>query len=130
MKRFAYLRDPLFLISSALYAANRWLVRPHVHSPFLRFHFNDFLMMPCALPPLLLMQRWLRLREHDRFPTAGEITLYLIVWSILFEVVGPHFIHRSTGDAWDVVAYFGGALLAGVWWHRDQITRRLRIHEL
>jgi hypothetical protein len=130
VKRFGYLRDPLFLICSSLYAVNRWLIRPHVHSAFLRFHFNDLLLMPCALPPLLLMQRWLRLRQHDEFPTGGEIALYLIVWSILFEVVGPHLMHRATGDIWDVAAYVCGAILAGIWWHRDQIARRFRTHEL
>ena len=130
VKRFGYLRDPLFLICSSLYAVNRWLIRPHVHSTFLRFHFNDLLLMPCALPPLLLMQRWLRLRQHDKFPTGGEITLYLIVWSILFELIGPHLMHRATGDIWDVVAYVAGAILAGIWWHRDQIARRFRTHEL
>ncbi len=129
VKRFDYLRDPLFLGCSSLYAVNRWLVKPHVHNSFLRFHFNDLLLIPCALPPLLLIQRGLRLRTHDKPPTPGEISLYVATWAILFEVVGPHFVRRATGDIRDVVAYFCGAVLAGVWWHRDSIAAKLRKHE-
>jgi hypothetical protein len=28
-----------------------------VHSAFLHDHFNDLLLIPCALPPLLLLER-------------------------------------------------------------------------
>jgi hypothetical protein len=129
VKRFGYLRDGLFLLASSLYALNRWLIKPHVHSPFLRFHFNDLLLIPCALPPLLLIHRLFRLRHHDKIPSFGEISLYVCAWSILFEVVGPHWVHHTTSDPWDVVMYFFGALLAGVWWHRKWLTQRLR-HEL
>ena len=118
MRPFRYLRDGLFLLGSALYAINRWGVRPWAHSAFLRGHFNDLLLIPCALPPLLLVQRRLGLRTDDRPPAAGEIALYLAVWSILFEVVGPHIVSRATGDPWDVVDYIIGGVLAGIWWHR------------
>ena len=118
MSNFRYLGDRLFLITCSLYALNRWLIKPHVHSPFLRYHFNDLLLIPCALPPLLLVQRWLGLRSHDTAPTATEIAFHVIVWSILFELIGPHIMSRATGDPWDAVAYAAGGLLAGLWWHR------------
>lgn len=130
VKRFGYLRDRLFLLSTFLYALNRWLIKPHVHSPFLRFHFNDLLLIPCALPPMLLIQHWLRLRRHDEPPLAREIIFHLVVWSILFEVIGPHFVRRATGDAWDVVSYFCGAIIAWAWWHRQELVRRLSVNEL
>ncbi len=101
-----------------------------MHSPFLHDHFNDVLLIPCALPPLLLLQRWLRLRSHDRAPTPGEIALYLGVWSILFEVIGPHIMPRTVGDPWDVVAYVAGGVLAGLWWHRPTVVRTGLRHEL
>ena len=103
------------------------MLKPRVHSAFLHDHFNDLLLIPCALPPLLLMQRWLRLREHDRMPTAGEIILYLVVWSILFEWIGPQIMPgRTVGDPWDVVAYAVGAILAGLWWHRQTLGKTLQ----
>lgn len=124
------MRDGLFLLACSLYAINRWVVIPHVHSAFLRYHFNDLLLMPCALPPLLLLQRWLRLRPHDQMPTWGEIALYLLVWSVLFEVIGPHLMRRATGDPWDVVAYVVGGILAGLWWNRRNPFSSVPSHEL
>ncbi|HWC59814.1 MAG TPA: hypothetical protein VHC44_08980 [Verrucomicrobiae bacterium] len=130
MKKFRYLGDGLFLVSCSLYALNRWGIRPHTHNAFLRFHFNDMLLMPCALPPLLWMQRKLKLRTTDAPPTWGELTLYTTFWSILFEVIGPHLLRRATGDPWDVVVYFIGGLGAGLWWNRRKIFPRPVVHEL
>jgi hypothetical protein len=121
VKRFRYLGDGLFLLTCSLYALNRWFIKPRVHSPFMHNHFNDVLLMPCALPPLLLMERWLKLRANDNMPTAGEITLNLVVWSILFEIIGPHIMPWTVGDPWDIVSYFVGGILAGLWWNREQV---------
>jgi len=121
MKRFAYLRDRLFLWSCAGYALNRWLLKPHFHSRFLHDHFNDVLLMPCALPVLLLLHRKLGLRTHDDAPTLGEITLNLAVWSILFEVIGPRIMPWTVGDFRDVVSYVVGGIAAGLWWHRSAL---------
>jgi len=117
-------------VSCFLYACNRWILKPRVHSPFLHDHFNDLLLIPCALPPLLLLQRWLRLRLHDRMPTPGEIALYLAVWSILFEIIGPYILPRAVGDPWDVVAYVFGGILAGLWWQRRWLYRVALRNEL
>ena len=75
MNSFRYLSDRLFLASCALYAGNRWLLKQHVRSAFLHNHFNDLLLIPCALPPLLWMQRKLHLRDNDNLPSISEITL-------------------------------------------------------
>lgn len=116
VNRFRYLADPLFLIASLLYALNRFVLKPRVHSAFLHNHFNDLLLIPCALPPLLLIQRLLKLRSHDGLPEFGEIVLYLAVWSVLFELIGPYIMPWTVGDPWDVVAYTVGAILAACWW--------------
>ena len=123
MNSFRYLRDQLFLSSCALYAGNRWLFKPHVRSAFLHNHFNDLLLIPCALPPLLWIQRTLNLRDNDNSPSAGEIALYVTVWSILFEVIGPRVMPHAVGDVYDVVAYVVGGVLAGMWWHRSALHR-------
>lgn len=130
MKRFLYLRDPLFVSTCFLYALNRWFLKPRVHSAFLHDHFNDLLLIPCALPVLLLLHRVLRLRKHDLPPTWSEIGLNLLIWSILFEVLGPHLMRWTVGDPWDVVSYVAGGVLAGLWWHRDSLRMRLAAHEL
>jgi len=122
VRRFAYVLDPICLVGCALYATNRWLIKPHTHIAFFHNWFNDALLIPCALPPLLLSYRWLGLRPAEAMPTVAEIWWTLAGWSVLFEVIGPH-IMRTTGDPWDVVAYFCGAAVATFWWRREGETR-------
>src|SRR3954469_2013908 len=105
MQRFRYLADPLFLLCCVAYALNRWLVKPHVDSAFLHGYFNDLLLIPCALPPVLWLQRQLGLRQHDQRPQFVETLFHLGVWSVLFELIGPHLIKYATGDPMDAVAY-------------------------
>jgi len=124
VKRFRYVLDPLCVGGCALYALNRWGLKPHSHLALFQFWFNDALLIPCALPPLLLLHRWLGLRVHDHAPTVGEILGHLVFWSLLFEVIGPHWVHRATGDPLDVLAYTLGAVLAGVWWRRGSFLPR------
>jgi membrane-associated PAP2 superfamily phosphatase len=93
------------------------LIPPAWKGPFLRNHFDDTLLIPAALPLILWMQRKLGLRTTDHRPTWSEILLHFVIWSIAAEVVAPHLFANATGDPWDVVAYAGGALAAGLIWH-------------
>jgi hypothetical protein len=120
MKPFGYLRDPLFLCSCALYAFNRWLVKPYLHCVFFHSWFNDVLLIPAALPPLLLAHRWLGLRSHDDAPSAWEVVAHLVGWSVLFEIIGPQVMRGTTGDLYDVLAYSVGAGAAVLWWQRER----------
>jgi hypothetical protein len=61
------------------------------------------------------------LRENDDVPTIGEISLHLLVWSLLFEVAGPHIFRWAIGDPWDVAAYVVGGIVAGLWWRRTRL---------
>jgi ubiquinone/menaquinone biosynthesis C-methylase UbiE len=115
VKRFGYVFDPLFLLCCALYAANRWLVKPHCDIAFFHNWFDDILLIPCALPPLLLAHRWLGLRGTDRPPSAGEVAAHVAGWSILFEVIGPY-IMPTVGDPWDAVSYACGGAAAFFCW--------------
>lgn len=111
------------MLSCFLYALNRWALKPHLHSPFLRGHFNDLLLIPCALPPFLLLQRWLGLRRHDESPAGREVLFCLCIWVVLFEWIGPHFIRGTTADPIDALAYALGAIIAFSWWHRHSDAR-------
>lgn len=117
MKAFAYARDPFCLTACALYLANRWFLKPIVGWPFLHDHFNDLWLIPAALPPVLWLQRRLGLRSHDRPPDGAEIAFHLLVWSFLFEGIGPR-VMAVTGDPADVAAYAFGAVLAWAFWRR------------
>jgi hypothetical protein len=129
LKSFGYLRDRLFLFSSSLYALNSWILKPRIHSFFLRNYFNDLLLIPCALPVLLLIQRRVGLRGHNRKPEWNEIFLNLFVWSIVCEWIGPRIFREATGDPFDVAAYAVGALVAGCWWQGRRGFRAGEGHE-
>ena len=112
--RLFYLRDIAFVCGCFLYAFNRWGLQPQ--SGFLRNHFADLLLMPCALPVLMQIQHWIGLRQTNQWPGCREIVLYLFLWSALFEWVGPALVEHATGDCWDVAAYAMGAALCSVRW--------------
>lgn len=128
MRRFLYLRDPLFLTGCAAYVINRWLVKPYMHTGFFHSHFNDLWLIPCALPPVLWLHRRLGLRSQDNVPQFSEIITHLILWSILLEWIGPKFVPHTTGDPLDVIAYAAGAAMAGLWWQRNRWLDLRAVH--
>ncbi len=115
--RFRYLRDPLFLLCTAAYVLNTFLLRSRLDSHFLKAHFNDLLLIPCALPPILAIQRVARLRAHDLPPTYRENVFHLVVWALMAEVLGP-MLNLNVADPVDLMCYALGALGAQVWWNR------------
>lgn len=118
MRPFRYLTDPLFLISCTAYAFNRWFLKEHVSSPFLEGHFNDLLLIPAALPPVLWLQRQLKLRSHDHAPSLAEILVHLAIWSLICEGIGPLLVRHATADWLDVACYLAGGAIAFILWVR------------
>ena len=116
MKRFGYAADPICLIACAFYFFNRWWLARHIGGPFLQGYFNDFLLIPAALPLVLWIQRRLGWRHHDQKPNWSEIALHVTVWSTTAEALAPRFLLHATGDWRDVIAYVGGAAVAGWSW--------------
>lgn len=118
--RFRYLGDPLFILACLAYLANRFWLKYALPWPPLHCWFNDFWLIPAALPPVLWVQRKLHWRTHDTPPTIGEIASHFVLWAIICEGIGPSLLSGHTKDWLDVVAYFLGALMAGLWWQRGQ----------
>lgn len=123
VKAFRYLRDPLCLLACLVYGLNRLVIAPWFSWSFFHEHFNDLLLIPAALPPVLWLQRRLGLRRHDRPPGFAEIFGHWLVWSIVCEGIGPLLFPRATGDLRDVLAYAAGALPAWLWWNRSSLLR-------
>lgn len=123
---FRYLQDPLCLAAWCLYGANRWLLKPLLPAgeQFFRGHFNDLLLVPCALPAVLLLHRRLGLRDHEAPPTGFEVLFHLAVWSIFFELFAPLVAGRATADARDIAAYCAGGLAAWAVWNRPRLFSR------
>lgn len=124
MNRFRYAGDRLCLVACGLYALNRWLWPLAWKTPFLRYHFNDLLFIPAALPPILWLHRQLNWRPAEAWPTWREIGEHLAVWSIAAEWIGPKLFAHAVSDPWDVLAYAVGALVAGLLWRWEQRVAR------
>lgn len=120
MTPFRFWRDPLCLAGCAAYALNRWILERHLSAPFLHAHFDDLWLIPCALPLILYVHRLLRWRAATP-PSAAEVAGHLLLWSILFEWVGPHLLPGTVGDGWDVVCYWVGGAAAWLWWNRASL---------
>jgi hypothetical protein len=125
VRKFRYLFDPVCLAACALYALNRWMIKPHTSDVFFHGWFNDVLLIPCALPPMLWMHRRLNLRVHDGAPTTTEVLGHLAWWTFLFEGIGPYLMTHTTGDWMDAIAYAIGALLALACWRGPMTARPL-----
>jgi hypothetical protein len=122
------LADPLFLGACLLYALNRWVLLPLApHRPaFFRDHFNDLLLIPAALPPLLALYAALGLRRHWSPPRPLEVLTHLALWSLLCEWIGPYYLHKGTADFRDVMAYASGAFVALLYWSKVRSGGRAR----
>ena len=74
-------------------------------------YWNDFWMMPCALPLVLWVYRFVGLRSFEGPATAGEILSHGLLWAFMAEGLAPELFPHSVRDPWDVLAYFLGGLL-------------------
>ena len=118
LRAFGFLADPVFLGACLLYGLNRFWWKPRFGAavPFLHDHFNDCLLIPVALPPLLSVFRLCRLRHHDGPPVWREVLEWTLIWSLVFEGMFPTFFNFGTGDWRDALSYAAGGLVAGLLW--------------
>ena len=118
---FGYWRDPVFLLTLAIYVVNRELIKPslHTYSPFFHGHLNDSLTVPVALPIYLLFYRRIGLRPDDQPPRWWEIGLHLAVWCVFFKWFGPSVLHHGVADPLDDVSMIIGGILAWLLWQRS-----------
>jgi len=122
---FGYWRDPVFLVSLAIYAVNRVLIKPHLHhySPFFHGHLNDTLTVPVALPIYLFVYRWIGFRPDDEPPRWWEVALHVAVWMVFFKWFGPVILRQGVYDPFDEGCIAGGGLVAWALWQRGRLMR-------
>ncbi len=112
------LKNPLFMISLTAYCLNSFFLKYcSVDNHLLKFYFNDLLLVPCALPPILCLISIAGFRDSDKPPSCIEVLICLCTWSIAFEVVGPLVSLKSTADPFDVAAYWLGGAVSWSLWH-------------
>lgn len=127
--------DPICLAAWGAYFLNRFLLAPHFGADllFLREHFNDSLLIPAALPLLYWARFRLGLRADNSPPSVRDVLLWCAGWSLVFEWLGPRFLHTSVGDWGDVAAYFIGGFVAALWWswnRKRDTEKQKRLDEL
>ncbi len=131
--KFRYLRDPLFLLSVAIYFLNRYLLKSFAGDEisFFKCYLNDLICIPFWLPLVLFVTRVVRLREDDNPPDFYEVSFYLLMWSFVFEYVGPSYgkyFNYPVADPWDIFFYAIGAIVGGVYWNVE-FTKPLTFHK-
>jgi hypothetical protein len=94
--------------------------------PFLQCHFDDCLLVPAALPPLLYVFRKLGLRRDDSPPSLREVAEWTLLWAVTFEWAFPRFLSRGIGDWRDVLAYAAGALVSWQLWRGGPVPANPR----
>lgn len=110
MKAFS----PLFWIASGLFTIHqiveKWYSIPYVHA------YLDDLLAPSIVLGLALFF-FQRVFPGDLSYSHSNIFLliYVIWYSILFEMVFPYFDARHYADPWDVLAYTLGTLIFYRW---------------
>ncbi len=117
--RFAYLKDPLFLVTVAAYLLNRLLLKRIWPAGFVHDHVNDLLCVPLVTPMIAWAAARLRVRGHDGPPCWHEVLIPIIVISIVFEIalpLAPIGARPAVPDPLDVLCYLAGGLAAAVWW--------------
>jgi hypothetical protein len=130
-RRFNYLKDTLFISSIVLYLLNRWILKPvslH-HTTFFSSFLNDIICIPFCLPPVLLLTRIVKLRDNDEPPDIYELGFYVLLWSLIFEIICPAYgkvFNYTVSDPWDIVCYCVGALLGGFYWNFKIVAFRGR----
>lgn len=99
--------DGLILLGmSALWWANVHCIRPHGYWFFVCY-FNDL----CCGPWFMSYTNLLLATISRRIARLKHILIYLFIWSVAWEVVGPIISRGSTGDVCDILAYLVGGIV-------------------
>jgi hypothetical protein len=127
--KFNYLKDRLFLLAVFVYLLNRWIVKPLTIGKisFFSSYLNDIICFPFLLPIVLFLTRVVRLRKHNGPPDIYEMGFYFLLWSYVFEFIGPMYgsrFNNPVSDPWDVVCYALGGLVAGIYWNFRIFARK------
>jgi hypothetical protein len=119
MRKFRYLRDPLFLFAVAAFLVNRFVLERIWSSGFVHNHVNDLLCVAFLVPVMLTLMKCCGLRNNDGPPRTAEIVIPVLVWGLFFEVLlplHPFWGQWATADPADILCYWTGGLAAAIIW--------------
>ena len=102
----------IFWACTALYFVNRAGLQLEFWNQywFLRNYFNDLLFVPLVLPVMFIAFYKLGLRENAK-PNNYELVFHVLLWTIVIEYIGPHYLAKGYSDPYDVLCYGLGGLI-------------------
>lgn len=100
-----------FWITLGLFTANQFLEKAGVFIPYLHSYLDDVLCPGIVLGFALSFQQQLTFRDKNYTLGIGHLLVFVIWYSLLFEVIFPWEDPRHHSDLWDVAAYSFGAIL-------------------
>lgn len=111
MNYFKAILRPWFLLACSLVLLHQVTERFFdFHHWFLDSYFDPLLLMPILLHLLLWERRLFFKKGTDYVFPPAILLLYLLVASVVFELIFPLLEKRFTGDVFDVFAYSTGTL--------------------
>lgn len=77
---------------------------------FIRWYLADFLALIFCIPIFVNSQILFGIRKRKPVCVV-EVIAYALLFSLYFEIIGPHFFPHFTSDFGDIVAYFLGGFV-------------------
>ncbi|MCB0278896.1 MAG: hypothetical protein KDD94_05305 [Calditrichaeota bacterium] len=100
---------PIFFLAVILALINHFFFKQFLFLKNLEYYLNDFLFPMIFIPAIFLIRQQLNLTKLTK-PDFFFIFAFCVVFSIWFELILPIFQPLSTGDSYDVLAYFLGGI--------------------
>lgn len=98
----------LFLISYLGVQYTKYMDYPAF--PFIHNHLNDILVIP-IVATICLHTIWILKKDYSIRLGVFSLVSLAILYSFFFELYLPDHNSRYTGDLWDVICYFTGAVM-------------------
>ncbi|WP_266203645.1 magnesium citrate secondary transporter [Pontibacter kalidii] len=119
----ATFKQPLFIASFILAAANQALELAGIYIRPLHTHLDDLLALPLTLTIALAAERLYFRNPYFVLPLRYTL-LALLLFSLVFEGLLPLLHRRYTADPWDVLAYLAGAFIFQGWMNKPLAERQ------
>jgi len=100
-----------FWITLSLFTINQFVERAGIFIPFIHSYFDDILCPGIVMGFALFLQQQLTFRDQHYTFGVGYLIVFVLWYSLLFEVIFPFEDARHHSDLWDVFAYSVGAVL-------------------
>lgn len=106
-----YYFSKYFWITLIIFTCNQLLEEAGIFIPWIHSYLDDLLAAGIVLGFTLTFQQQLTFRNKNYIFSAGHAIFFVIWYSLLFEVVLPHYDARHHADILDVAAYTAGSFL-------------------